>query len=363
MRFQTEHCNGMFEFLDVCSPGDGRRSRARTREPRRHESDDVIQTIIKRIKTQVPDDEQVSQRVAPRKQRSRSEPAADVNTVASAHPADGVASSSAASQQPSSDVSTLPSADAAVTCKLCGERCSGTQQEHAATCSYLTREHMCDECGKAFTSSDALTSHLRWHDSMRALTCKQCGKVCKNSLLLKLHLEMHASGKFRCSSCDKSFLTRGMLEKHDKEHVKQKQQQPQLVFERSARSASSPPPSAGRPAPDGDDDGCGSNTPAGMIPQQQSPGGAQCDAAGAAGLPASLQTEPAGDVSRECSPDVQIIDDPSSETCKCLVCGKVCGDRKEKMRHLLEHFRQHADQHKLTCVVGSLCSLTWTSQA
>ena len=129
-------------------------------------SDDVIKTIIKRIKTQVPDDEQVSQRGLARKQHARSESTTDAQLVASSSVAHIVSPPPRAQSVhgSSSEGAAVVGGEAITRCKLC-EEVVGSEL-HA--CSYLGRQHMCDECGRAFTSADSLASHLQWHDNVRS---------------------------------------------------------------------------------------------------------------------------------------------------------------------------------------------------
>lgn len=76
----------------------------------------------------------------------------------------------------------------------------------------------CDQCDKAFKSSNQLKTHKKiTHQGIRPYTCDICNKRFALTHDYKRHLITHsAKGKFACDLCDKLFTGQGNLNAHKK---------------------------------------------------------------------------------------------------------------------------------------------------
>jgi len=85
------------------------------------------------------------------------------------------------------------------------------------------REHHCDECGHAFSSSEALDSHLALHAAGKHHACCVCGRTFIHARSLRLHLRMHTGETpFECKACGKGFRSRKGLLEHQSVHTMEK---------------------------------------------------------------------------------------------------------------------------------------------
>ncbi|XP_047430539.1 zinc finger protein 91-like [Mugil cephalus] len=86
----------------------------------------------------------------------------------------------------------------------------------------IKSKHTCPECGKTFSSSSNLKSHLIAHSSVQSFKCTQCDKSYKRHKDLKLHLRRHPTPKtpsIACSQCEKTFSSQFLLEVHLLDHI------------------------------------------------------------------------------------------------------------------------------------------------
>ncbi|KAM4727730.1 uncharacterized protein FYW61_010939 [Anableps anableps] len=77
----------------------------------------------------------------------------------------------------------------------------------------------CNYCGKCFTSSRSLETHVRVHTGERPYSCAQCGKRFTQSGHLKTHQSVHTGERpFSCEQCGKRFAAKQNLRIHQQKH-------------------------------------------------------------------------------------------------------------------------------------------------
>ncbi|XP_043971073.1 uncharacterized protein LOC122830084 [Gambusia affinis] len=75
--------------------------------------------------------------------------------------------------------------------------------------------NQCGECGRVFSNSNALESHVSLHRIYRPFSCKLCGKYFPDSKTFKRHDRVHRNGRIHvCQHCGKGFVYRFGLSKH-----------------------------------------------------------------------------------------------------------------------------------------------------
>ncbi|XP_060899739.1 uncharacterized protein LOC132978554 [Labrus mixtus] len=81
------------------------------------------------------------------------------------------------------------------------------------------RRFVCSYCGKFFTSSRSLETHVRVHTGERPYSCAQCGKRFTQSGHLKTHQSVHTGERpFACELCGKRFAGKQNLRIHQQKH-------------------------------------------------------------------------------------------------------------------------------------------------
>ncbi|KAF6720341.1 Gastrula zinc finger protein XlCGF7.1 [Oryzias melastigma] len=84
---------------------------------------------------------------------------------------------------------------------------------------YRDRRFVCSYCGKFFTSSRSLETHVRVHTGERPYSCAQCGKRFTQSGHLKTHQSVHTGERpFACEQCGKRFAGKQNLRIHQQKH-------------------------------------------------------------------------------------------------------------------------------------------------
>ncbi|XP_055305979.1 zinc finger protein 271-like [Sitodiplosis mosellana] len=77
----------------------------------------------------------------------------------------------------------------------------------------------CEFCDIIFKTSDELTVHMQWHDTMIGVLCQICHFQLANEDKHRKHLELHNEKlKNQCVLCDKNFVNRKYLVLHVKQH-------------------------------------------------------------------------------------------------------------------------------------------------
>lgn len=81
------------------------------------------------------------------------------------------------------------------------------------------RRFVCSYCGKCFSSSRSLETHIRVHTGERPYSCAQCGKRFTQSGHLKTHQSVHTGERpFACEHCGKRFAGKQNLRIHQQKH-------------------------------------------------------------------------------------------------------------------------------------------------
>ncbi|KAM8838831.1 uncharacterized protein ACB058_015444 isoform 1-T1 [Synchiropus picturatus] len=81
------------------------------------------------------------------------------------------------------------------------------------------RRFGCRFCGKRFTSSRILETHVRVHTGERPYSCAQCGKRFTQSGHLKTHQSVHTGERpYACQHCGKRFAAKQNLRIHQQKH-------------------------------------------------------------------------------------------------------------------------------------------------
>ncbi|XP_061727244.1 zinc finger protein 345-like [Cydia pomonella] len=84
---------------------------------------------------------------------------------------------------------------------------------------HRTREHdhMCEHCGKAYTTHQFLKNHQMTHTGERPFKCDRCPKGFTTAVQLTWHTRTHTGERpFQCDQCHQAFSLEGNLRRHRK---------------------------------------------------------------------------------------------------------------------------------------------------
>ncbi|OCT75277.1 hypothetical protein XELAEV_18030455mg [Xenopus laevis] len=83
-----------------------------------------------------------------------------------------------------------------------------------------TGEFRCRECDKSFSNKMGVINHARVHTGEKPFPCSECGTCFALKCNLQKHLKIHSGEKpFTCLECGKSFTQKAGLQVHQKMHV------------------------------------------------------------------------------------------------------------------------------------------------
>lgn len=105
-------------------------------------------------------------------------------------------------------------------CQLCGKQFGhkAAFNAHTRHHSRFTKDHTCEVCGRVLKSEVILKQHMITHQGSKDLQCPICGKQLTSKFILRNHMVLHNADavKYKCSFCDKEYLTKGTLAQHIK---------------------------------------------------------------------------------------------------------------------------------------------------
>ncbi len=82
------------------------------------------------------------------------------------------------------------------------------------------RPFECDQCERAFTKKSDLNRHRSKHSGDKPFQCDFCGKSFRQKCVLLTHTRIHTGERpYSCAVCSKTFVTTGDLKKHQLVHT------------------------------------------------------------------------------------------------------------------------------------------------
>ena len=103
-------------------------------------------------------------------------------------------------------------------CEECEESFKKYNQlgNHIRLVHSLDEKYNCKDCGKRFTNTATLRSHIKYHHEAPRFKCSFCGRMLKDESRLVAHERQHTGEKpFKCSVCNSAYTSKSSLDQHE----------------------------------------------------------------------------------------------------------------------------------------------------
>lgn len=95
--------------------------------------------------------------------------------------------------------------------------------QHVITVHTNRKDHVCETCGKRFSSHSSMRVHSKSHSEDRSYPCKLCNYAGRTASALYIHMSTHANETCVCEVCSKTFKSARNLNDHLRRvHTKEK---------------------------------------------------------------------------------------------------------------------------------------------
>ena len=105
-----------------------------------------------------------------------------------------------------------------IKCSKCTSYFSSQEKliEHVAV--KHNNQHLCQDCGKRFSSSSSLGRHRRQLHERDSFPCRVCSKLFPNMSCMLEHMNSHSGTKpYACKHCDKKYPRYDTCKRHEKD--------------------------------------------------------------------------------------------------------------------------------------------------
>ncbi|KAK4883131.1 hypothetical protein RN001_006450 [Aquatica leii] len=113
-------------------------------------------------------------------------------------------------------------------CDQCDGRfnSNASLSQHTITVHTDIKDHICETCGKRFSSQTAMRVHIKSHSDKRLYPCKLCNYAGRTASAIYVHMSTHANDLCVCEICSKTFKSTRNLNDHlRRSHTKEKKHQ------------------------------------------------------------------------------------------------------------------------------------------